>query len=285
MTTSASSVPRLSPRSADCHKGQFGRVLVIGGCATMIGAPALTANAAYRSGSGLVRIAADASIIAALLTLCPSATALTYSPGLPTALWSALATHDVIAIGPGWGQQPGLTGILRGILSQFSGPVVCDADALNLLALAGPQCKTWRSDWRNVILTPHPGEYQRLAHGLGIPPHAQRPDQARALAQYLGGATVVLKGHHTICTDGTTSHTNQTGNPAMATAGMGDVLTGIVASLLGQGLPPLAAARLAAHSHGRAGDLALTQLGGNIGLMAADVIAQMPRALTESIGN
>jgi NAD(P)H-hydrate epimerase len=250
----------------------------------MVGAPALAANAAYRSGSGLVRIAADASIITALLTLCPSATAVAYSPSAPTALWSALGTHDVVAIGPGWGQQPGLTGILRGILSQFPGPVVCDADALNLLALAGPQCKTWRTDWRNVILTPHPGEYQRLARGLGLASLTQRADQARALAEFLGGATVILKGYHTICTDGTTSHTNQTGNTAMATAGMGDVLTGVVASLLGQGLPPLAAATRAAHSHGRAGDLALAQLGGNIGLMAADVIAQLPRAISESIG-
>ena len=283
MTDATTSIPQLFPRPADCHKGQFGRVLVIGGCPTMIGAPALAANAAYRSGSGLVRIAADAGIITAVLTLCPSATAVAYSPSAPTPLWSALTTNDVVAIGPGWGQQPGLTNILRGILSQFTGPVVCDADALNLLALAGPQISTWRADWTNVILTPHPGEYQRLAHGFGLTPQAHRPDQARVIAQYLGGATVLLKGHHTITTDGTTLHINQTGNPAMATAGMGDVLTGIVASLLGQGLPPLAAATLAAHSHGRAGDLALTQLGGNNGLMASDVIAQLPRALTECI--
>ena len=177
----------------------------------------------------------------------------------------------VVAIGPGLGQSADVTELVTTLFREVSAPMVVDADGLNALAArrdsladhAGPR-----------VLTPHPGEFARLTGESGPP--KDRIEAATALAAQTS-LVVVLKGHGTVIADGTRHFINSTGNPGMATGGTGDVLTGIIAALLAQGLAPFEAAQLGAHIHGLAGDLAAAELG-QVSLIASDLIRFLPKA-------
>src|SRR3954470_5650556 len=156
------SLPTLPPRKADSHKGDYGKILVIGGSETMIGAPALVALAALRTGSGLVRIAAPKEIIPAILTICPYATAFPWSATKIKDLLAFADEHDVLAVGPGLGTSPAVKRLILELLERHHGPMVFDADALNTLATLDPSEWPKRRKWGNIVLTPHMGEYMRL---------------------------------------------------------------------------------------------------------------------------
>lgn len=273
----------LPRRAADAHKGDVGRVIVIGGCAgetMMIGAVALAANAALRTGCGLVQALVPEPIRAPLATLAPCATFRTLRDD-PAFILQAAAEYqaDVVALGPGLGSSLAPETVAD-IIRTSDRPLVVDADALNLLARA-PVFKL--PFGRAVVFTPHPGEAKALA-GRSITRSfdrsaAQRRDLALLLVHTYGGV-FVLKGAGTVVTDGRRLYVNATGNPGMATAGTGDVLTGMIASLIAQGLEPLEGAILGTYLHGLAGDFAAEEMG-RPSLVATDVIDYLPEALEE----
>jgi NAD(P)H-hydrate epimerase len=276
-----SSIPAFPLRQDTTHKGSFKTVYIIGGQTTMPGAPAMTARAVFRSGGGLVKFVADESILSQLLLLEPSATAVAISDKARN-LERVLVECDpedmgVLAIGPGMGQSPQSRYRLLSLLTS-NRPMVLDADALNLLAESG---QSLEPSAKSRVLTPHPGEYRRLAKAAKItldPTVAsQRLEAATELAKF-HHAVVVLKGHQTIVASRTQCYINNTGNPALATAGSGDVLTGIIAALLAQGLDGFAAASLAVHLHGLAADLWVHE-NGPVGLLARDLADTLPRAI------
>ena len=273
-------IPRLPARPRDAHKGLFGRILIIGGSRGMVGAPSLAGRAALRSGAGLVRIAVPASIQLTVVGLVPCATTIPLaedgdgrisSKAIPEIL-ATIEDNDIVALGPGLGQSNELQGLLESILRQGEKPVVLDADGLNNLA------SLWHRKTQmpaKTILTPHPGEMKRLwAAILREPLPTNRQEQAEILARKLQ-AVLVLKGSGTVITDGKRTYINTTGNPGMATGGTGDVLTGCIAGVLGQGLAPFEAAVLGVYVHGRAGDLAAAERS-EIALTAEDVIDFLP---------
>jgi NAD(P)H-hydrate epimerase len=277
-------LPVLPPRPPDSNKGDFGRVLVIAGSRGMSGAAVLSGSAALRAGAGLVRVAVPQEIwpVVAAGNPCimtapmPQDDQGRFSAGAEAELVPLAQSSDVVALGPGLGRSPELTTLVKSLVSRLTQPMVLDADGLNAVAgdadvlgkRAGP-----------TVMTPHPGEFARLLQTETAKVQANR----RELALQFAGKhklVLVLKGHATIVTDGRRLYENTTGNPGMATAGSGDVLTGTVAALLGQGLEPFAAAQLGVHIHGLAGDLARDDLG-QVGLMASDLLDYLPRALNK----
>ncbi len=279
-------LPRFPQRDAQDHKGTFGTVVVIGGAPHMIGAPALTAGAALRTGAGLAKILTRPDIMPHCLTLEPSATGIPVAWDIdPGHVQSALRTLPdqgvVLAVGPGLSTEDHLLPILEAVFTQPR-PVVLDAVGLNGLA-AHPSLASNRTC--PLIVTPHPGEYRRLADAFHLKADpvdpARRPEAAQVLARALSDV-VVLKGHQSQISDGSTTHTNTTGNPALATAGSGDVLTGMIASLIAQGMPLMDAAVLGAHLHGAAADRWASRVG-PVGLTARDLIAEIPATIAAYI--
>jgi NAD(P)H-hydrate epimerase len=270
--------PPLPPRPIDGHKGTFGRVLVVGGNDGMIGAPTLAGTAALRMGAGLVQIAVPRSILAACLSITPELIGL----GLGKAagkdqLLEAGEAADAIVIGPGLGQTPEAMGRLTRLV-RLEKPMVVDADGLNLLSKQA----RWPGYFKaKAVLTPHPGEMKRLGKLLGrgdVPTDDEgRIGYARAAAEAFG-QVVLLKGHRTVVTDGRRVYVNDTGNSALSKAGAGDVLSGILGTLLAQEMDGFDAAALAAWLHGKAGEVG----GARSGLRSAlsrDVIDALPRAI------
>lgn len=276
-------LPRLPARAADSHKGDYGRLLLVGGSRGMSGAIALTGMAALRAGAGLVTLAVPDCCLETVATFepcamttplpCDTTGCIAESAG---AVVSELAARaDVMACGPGLGRGPGTRTVVPSLYAGVARPMVLDADGLNALAESG-QLTT--SPPAPRILTPHPGEFRRLCGAA-----AEQPADLNLLAVEWArrhNVVLVLKGHRTLITDGRRWVHNGTGNPGMATAGSGDVLTGILAALLGQGLAAWDAARLAVHVHGLAGDLAAMRKT-QIGLVARDLIELLPRAWQE----
>ena len=260
------SLPRLPQRPADAHKGQFGRVQIIGGRIGMAGAPALAALAARRSGAGLVHVACPREVRTAVATLVPCAT-------IGQFYEADKFNPTVRAVGPGCGDSLS-TKDLKWILSEGRTPVVIDADGLNVLAAIDDW---WSQIDQNDVLTPHPGEMKRLLKKTSLDAtDVLLLDLAREVARLCGGI-VVLKGHETVVSDGEKSYVNDTGNPGMATGGSGDVLTGMIAALIGQGLSSYDAACVGVHIHGLAGDIAAKRFG-QISLIATDLIETLPEA-------
>ncbi len=258
---------RLPRRARDAHKGQHGRVLVVGGDAPMGGAPRLAGMAAYRAGAGLVALATHPSHASAFST---HPELISYGVADAAAVRAWLPAADVIAVGPGLGQ--GAWGqALWGEVRDTPAPLVVDADALNLLAVE-PQR---RDDW---VLTPHPGEAARLLGCTAAEVQADRPVAARALVQRYGGVAV-LKGTGTLIADASGLWLCDRGNPGMATAGMGDVLTGVIAALRAQGLSARDAALLGVWVHAAAGDDAARD--GQIGLLASDTFPYIRTRLNQ----
>lgn len=285
-----SSVPVLRRRRPDGHKGDYGRVLIVGGSRGMIGAVALSARAALRGGAGLVTFAAPGPVQLTIAGLCPCATSIPLAcrPGTDELAAEAVAQvchaaagSDVLAVGPGMGVGTAQQNLVRAVLG-LDRPLVLDADALSNLAKV--------ADWSALrtgplVLTPHPGEFARLT-GLTVADiQADRRTAAVSAAREWSGAAeppliCVLKGAGTLVTDGRRLFVNTTGNPGMATGGTGDVLTGLTAAMIGQGLGRFGAACLAVHCHGRAGDLARQRLG-EASVMADDLLAALPAAIME----
>lgn len=275
-------IPSLAPRPRDSHKGTFGKVLVIGGSAGYSGAPTLAAKAAFRSGAGLVRVAVPRCIqpIAAASELCCTTAALPEDSAgrmdcSAASTAAALAEeNDVLCFGPGAGTGPGTREVLSHLLSKPTLRLIIDADGLNVLAAAG----SWPDRIKaSFVLTPHPGEFARLWKGLMRESiSGERIDQAGRMAQRVRGV-VVLKGANTVVADPERFYVNSTGNPGMATAGSGDVLSGVIAALAGQGLANFEAAVLGVYVHGLAGDIA-AQAKGEISMTAIDIIDHLPAA-------
>lgn len=262
----------LPPRPRFGHKGTFGHALTLSGSEGKMGAARLCARAALRSGAGLVtayvpRCGRDVMQMGEPEVMCLMAPGESGLSGLPD-----LSAYTAVACGPGIGMGQEAAGMLKLLLQECRVPMVLDADALNLLG----ENRTWLHFLpRGTVLTPHPKEFDRMfgAHSSAYGRLMTQREQAIRL-----GVVIVLKGAHTSVAlpDGTV-HFNTTGNPGMATAGSGDVLTGITAGLLAQGLNSGAAALLAVHVHGMAGDMAL-ETESEQSLTAGDIIGHLGRA-------
>jgi ADP-dependent NAD(P)H-hydrate dehydratase len=274
-------LPQLAPRDPESHKGDFGRLLLIGGSRGMSGAIALAGLAAVRSGAGLVRLASPDVCLDAVAAQFPAYMTLALPSDrhgrIARRAWDelhrAIEQATVVAVGPGLGRSLGLDWLVDRLYREVALPMVVDADALNALAErrtplaehAGPR-----------ILTPHPGEFRRLFPKASD----ERADQESLAIELAGsaGIVLVLKGHHTLVTDRDLSSRNTTGNPGMATGGSGDVLTGVITALLGQGLSPFDAARLGVYLHGAAGDIA-AQVYGEVSLTPLDLVESLSMAI------
>lgn len=279
---SAALIRKMLPRRpADSHKGRNGHVVIVAGSRGMSGAAVLCARGALRAGAGLVTVAiieSERSAVAhqlpeALTLSLPETAAGVVDDTAMTALRDYLQNHkvSVLAVGPGLSIASTVTRVVRSLLQTWEYPLVLDADGINNVSLEDVR------DHPGLILTPHPGEFARLAQLEGQRVQGDRVRLAENMARD-HHLLCVLKGYRTVVTDGRKTAINPTGNPAMATGGMGDVLTGAIAALLAQGLKPWEAACAGAFLHGLAGNLARTS---DRGLLATDVAEALPRALSK----
>jgi len=276
-------LPSLPPRPASGHKGTFGTVLVVGGSRGMAGAVALAGRAALEAGAGLARLAVPGRILDTVAAMAPICTTQPLAdtpagrlhPRAVVEILPALQRADVLALGPGLGCDSDTVMVVRGVLENTAKPAVVDADALNCLArIGGLAALAARPDV--LVVTPHPGEAARLLRTTVEQVQRDREGAAARLASQ--GAVVLLKGQGTVVTDGRRLYVNQTGNAGMATGGSGDVLTGLLAALVAQGMGGFDAAVLAAHAHGLAGDRAAGEKG-EASVTADDILGCLPRAL------
>jgi len=273
-------LPIIASRAANSHKGTFGRALLVGGSQGMPGSISLSGQACLKGGAGLVTLAVPDAIINTVANFEPSY--MTWP--LPTdrgghiplhaksRLQQKLAGSDCLAVGPGLGQTRGLFHLVSHLYETFSGPMLIDADGLNLLSQRDEPLAEHAGQ---RVVTPHLGEFRRL---VGKPQLSM--EDARGLAVELAAreeVTIVLKGPETLVTDGQRQWHNPTGNPGLATGGTGDVLTGLVTALLAQSLDVYQAAVLAVFIHGLAADLAVKETT-QIGLTASDLLSFMEEA-------
>ena len=279
-------IEKLKPRAVDAHKGDFGKVCIIAGSVGMSGAAALAGRSALRCGAGLVRVATPKSALPIVASIEPSFTTISLaedsvgriSAKAVNTILDAASENDALAFGPGIGVSGELQSILMALLEQDGLRLIIDADGLNNLA----KIKDWPVKLKaELILTPHPGEMKRLWSGVfreELP--GDRQEQAVQLAQQTK-TVVALKGAETVVTDGEKVYVNKTGNPGMATAGAGDVLTGAIAALMGQDLDNFDATVLGVYIHGLAGDIAAEKMG-QVSLMATDIIESLPDAFLKN---
>lgn len=267
----------LPKRNCHTHKGDYGKILLLCGSKGYTGAAALAALGALRSGAGLVYLGVPESIyeIEAIKLLEPVVFSLPDQEGMfdftaCDVIEKLLPKIDAVLVGPGIGRSEGSLSVVRTVLEKFKGPVVVDADGINVLS---SHKYILRDRNAPTIITPHDGEFVRIGGVIT----SDRVASAAALAEDLGCITL-LKGHHTVITDGNVCYVNQTGNPGMAVGGAGDVLSGIIVSLLGQGISPLLAAACAAWLHGAAGDICAQEIG-QYGMLPQDMLNVLPRLL------
>ena len=277
---------RLPVRHREGHTGDYGHVLVVGGSAGFGGAPGLVALGALRAGAGLVSAAVPASIVnGPIATLAPEAMAHPIAAHrgrlrcnkFLTWLYS-MRPFDVIAVGPGLGQNEETAGVVHALLEIENRKLVLDADALNIVAASeNGFADVARDVGGGRILTPHPGEAARLLRTDVATINADRPAAVRRLVE-LSRAVVVLKGWRTlVCAPGCDPVVCEAGNPGMATGGSGDVLAGVIAALWGQGMSPFDAACLGVWLHATAGDIAAEEIGEE-SLVARDIAARLGQA-------
>ena len=275
-----SKVPR---RRGDSHKGDFGHVFVLAGSRGMTGAAFLASQAAMRSGSGLVTCGVPKSLNAIMETKLTEAMTL----ALPEVKDGALALSaektilgfvkkaDAVVIGPGISRHPETQKLVRNLLGKIDKPVILDADGI--IALVG-NTDILKKRTPPTILTPHPGEMSRLIAKDVRAIQADREKTARNFAKK-HKVVIALKGQRTVIADSKgNTYINKTGNSGMSTAGVGDVLTGMIASFVGQGINPYSATVLGAHLHGLAGDLAAKEKG-QFSLIASDLLEKLPQAI------
>lgn len=278
MELTAADIARLLPkRDENAHKGNFGRVLLLCGSRGYTGAAYFAAMGALRTGAGLVYLGVPESIYAIeavklnepVVFPLPEQGGRLSEAAVPEIL-EKIPRMDAVLIGPGLGLGQGSFVVLKAVLTHAACPVVVDADGITLLV---PHMDILRGREAPTILTPHDGEFTRLFGPVG----EDRMASARAAALESRGI-MLLKGHRTCVTDGIREYRNTTGNPGMAVGGSGDVLAGVLVSLLGQGLEPLEAAACAAWLHGKAGDLCAGELG-EYGMLPTDLLDFLPRLL------
>jgi NAD(P)H-hydrate epimerase len=268
-------------RAPDGHKGTYGHVLLAAGSLPMSGAGLLSAKAALRAGCGLATWALPAALLPHVIGTVPELMLAAAADG-DSGEWNAASagvvlrlaeSRDVLATGPGLGRFKGDTDWLRRLWQHTYRPLVIDADALNMLADAGPHGpRDWGQRSAATILTPHPGEMGRL---LGMSTQEVQRDRIGHAAKYAReqGVTLVLKGARTvIATPSGEAYINTTGHAGMATGGAGDVLTGIIAGLLAQGLSAEQAATFGVYLHGQAAERAALLRGDPSSLLAGDII-------------
>ncbi|MDZ4858165.1 MAG: NAD(P)H-hydrate dehydratase [Candidatus Hydrogenedentes bacterium] len=272
----------LSPRPDTGHKGTFGHVLVIAGSRGFTGAAILAAEGAGRSGAGLVTVASPQPVIGIIASKLleamwiglPATKLDTFAAEATAPALAAAAARQAVVIGPGVSTQDDTRRFVLDFLKQCVTPMVLDADALNI---AGINPGVLANALAPIVVTPHPGEMARLA---GMPvENVQRDREAVAIQFSIRYKTiVVLKGHRTVIAapDGS-CHVNPTGNSGMATGGTGDVLGGLIAGLIAQGVSPADAARAGVYTHGVAGDIA-AQERSRRGMIARDLLEALPRA-------
>ena len=259
------------------HKGTFGKVLLLCGSRGFTGAAYLAAMGALRSGAGLVFLGVPESIYAieAVKLNEPVVFPLPDEDGKLSFLaiseiLDRLPQMDAVLIGCGLGQSKGTLSVVKAVMENARCPVVLDADGINVLSV---HKDILRGRTHTTILTPHDGEFTRFGGTIG--------QDRMASAAYFAkewNSIVLLKGHETCITDGETGYLNKTGNPGMAVGGSGDVLSGIIVSLLGQGIAPLDAAACGAWLHGAAGDLCAAEIG-QYGMLPTDILQVLPRLL------
>jgi len=259
----------LKPRTRNANKGDFGRVLVIAGSAGMAGAAILCARGALRAGAGLVTISIPYELFPIVQSTVPEATCVTreLSPEI-------LAAYDSVVIGPGLGISIETWKTITFVLENYGGKLVLDADALNVIAGTNITFDT------DTVITPHPGEAARL---LGVDTYTiqSRREASAAVLSEKYGCVVALKGNGTIVAVTSPSlklFINNTGNPGMATGGSGDVLAGVIAAFLGQGMETQTATCAGVYIHGFAGDLMIKEFGES-GLLAGDLPLGVARTL------
>ena len=267
----------LPDRNPNAHKGDFGKILLLCGSKGYTGAAALAAMGALRSGAGLVYLGVPESIyiIESVKLTEPVVFPLPDEGGKLSAdalqeISAMLPKMDAVLIGPGLGISDGTFQIVKYILDEAKCPVVLDADGISLIST---HKDLLRGRTSATILTPHEGEFQRL---MGTPCHDRTIDAMHAAMDL--NVIMVLKGHETVITDGTVCYINSTGNPGMAVGGCGDVLAGMITSLLGQGIAPLQAAACGAWLHGAAGDICAESIG-QYGMLPSDMLEVLPRLL------
>ena len=283
-------LPKLNPRKRNSHKGSYGRVLVLAGSPGLTGAAYLCSKAALRSGSGIVTLGVPESLNSVMeskLTCVmthplPETKASTLSNKGKKKIMKLCESHDVVALGPGLSQQPETRELILWLIQNIDRNMVIDADGLNALS---DKVNVLHKIKRHAVLTPHPGEMSRLT-GLGSAKNVQK-ERLNTASQFIqsiqkksnneGKLTLVLKGDKTIVADSRKVYVNRTGNPGMATAGTGDVLTGIIASLIGQGYDVFDASQLGVYIHGLAGDIAAKKKGEH-SMIASDIIEYLPDA-------
>ncbi len=279
---------RLPARAPDAHKGEAGRVLVVGASPGLTGSVYLAGMAALRSGAGVATLAVPRGLQPILATKAtelmtfalPETKAHVLGTPAAAALLDFADAFDVIALGPGLSRAADVRGFLGAVLAEWRRALVIDADALWMLAKGLPRLAKAASRGASIVVTPHVGEAERLTGKARAAIEADRVGFARRSAESMAG-TFLLKGNPTIVGDRDGRATlNTSGNPGMATAGAGDVLTGLVAGLVAQGMEAADAARAGAYLHGRAGDLAAAALGWR-SIVAGDLLAHLPAAIRE----
>ena len=267
----------LPPRDPMAHKGDFGKLLLLCGSRGYTGAAYFAAMGALRAGAGLVFLGVPESIYVieavklneAVVFPLPDKQGILSAEAIPQIL-QRLPDMDAVVVGPGLGQSEDTFQITAAVLQNAGCPVILDADGINLVS---GHKDLLRGRDKPTILTPHEGEFLRLWGPVGKDRMASAAAAARALNSIL-----LLKGHETCITDGYAEYRNPTGNPGMAVGGSGDVLAGIIAGLIGQGLSPLEAAACGAWLHGRAGDVCAQKLG-QYGMLPSDMLQVLPRLL------
>lgn len=267
----------LPDRDPWAHKGDFGRILLLCGSRGYTGAATLAAMGALRCGAGLVYLGVPESIytIEAVKLTEPIVFPLPDQDGMLSVesvndIMKLLNKMDTVLIGPGLGRSEGTFFAVKAVLENYEGPVVLDADGINVLS---GHIDVLRGRTGITILTPHDGEFRRIGGVLS--------DDRIASAQqfaFENNVTMLLKGHRTVITDGTHVFVNTTGNPGMAVGGSGDVLAGMIAALLGQGIEPVKAAACGAWLHGAAADLCAEKMG-QYAMLPTDMLQVLPRLL------
>jgi hydroxyethylthiazole kinase-like uncharacterized protein yjeF len=268
----------IGTRESDSHKGDYGKVLLIAGSVGMTGAAVLAASGAYKSGAGFVASALPERLFPIMQVSVPEAICVERKPGKLDYM-----AYDAVVFGPGLGLEKENAALLTEVLKNYKGPVVIDADGLNCIAKYDLYQSLLTTE-AQVVITPHPGEAKRL---LAITGDQDRETMAASLTRTLN-VVCVLKGAGTLIfkkqSDGALiTHKNPTGNPGMATAGSGDVLSGVIGAFLAKGVEPFDAACAGVYVHGAAGDLAAMEIG-ETGLMASDICRQIPYAIRNITG-
>lgn len=279
-------LPRLDPRRDDSHKGLFGHALIVGGFHGMLGAAVIAGTACLRCGAGLVTLALPQRVQAAVALGNPCYMTLGLDEDAPLdhmekSLKVPRFQQAVLAIGPGLGRSIRTDALVSRLYLDWPNPLIADADALNVLS----ESSTWHTRQAGEptrILTPHPGEWERLS-GVSSKNREDQIERAVELANQWN-VIVVLKGAKTIVTNGRDFYQNQTGNPSLAVGGSGDCLTGMIASFLCQGMGPFESSILAVHLHGLAADIAHAALG-TPSTLATDLFHYLPAAFRQYSAN